>query len=121
MKTLRRLHYPSEGHAAAAVIACAVLLAVLVVMWLAVATNTAMLSQQLDANDARQRQLTEEANRLWKQIGDVTSPGEMKQRMQEAGYGTPAGTQYLFVPTAAAPVRAGNGAAPTATANGGQP
>ncbi len=101
LKPLRQLHYPNDRQAAAAVVACAVLLAVLVVMWLAVETHTALLSQQLDGDDVRRRQLTEEANQLWQQIGDITSPAQMKRRMQEAGYGTPAGTQYLFVPTAA--------------------
>ena len=100
MKVLRKLHYPNDRHAVAAVIACAVLLTILVVMWLAVATNTALLSQQLDDNETTLRQLTEEANHLWKQIGDVTSPAQMKHRMQVAGFGPPTEMQYLLVPTA---------------------
>jgi hypothetical protein len=113
LKALKQLHYPNNRQAMAAVIACAVLLAVLVVMWLAVATNTALLNQQLDQNDANQRQLTEEANQLWRHIGDVTSPAQMKTRMQQAGFGTPASTLYLFVPTATAVI------SPTIPSDGG--
>ena len=100
MKALKQLHYPNNRQAMAAVVACAVLLILLIIMWLAMTTNTALLNQQLDANDATQRALTEEANQLWRQIGDVTSPAQMKSRMQATGFGTPSGTQYLFIPTA---------------------
>ena len=99
MRTIKQLHYPTNRQAIAAVIACAVLLTLLIVMWLALATSTAIVHQQLDESDARQRQLTEQANQLWMEIGDVTSPTEMNRRMKEAGFGTPAGTEYLFVPT----------------------
>jgi hypothetical protein len=99
LNRLKQFHYPTNRQAMAAVVACAVLLAALVVMWLAVATNTALLHQRLDETDIRQRQLTEDANGLWKEIGDVTSPAEVTRRLQKAGFGTPAGTEYMFVPT----------------------
>jgi hypothetical protein len=123
LKALKQLHYPNNRQALAAVIACAVLLAVLVVMWLAVATNTALLNQQLDQNDANQRHLTEEENQLWRQIGDVTSPAQMKARMQQAGFGTPASTLYLFIPTATAvisPTVTGASSAPSGGGGGGK-
>jgi methionine-rich copper-binding protein CopC len=100
LKKLKQFHYPTSRQAIAAVIACAVLLSALVVVWLAVTTNTAILHQKLDQSDVRQRQLTEDANAIWKEIGDITSPAQMTSRMQSAGFGTPAGTEYIVAPTA---------------------
>ena len=113
MNRLKQFHYPTSRQAIAAAIACAVLLSALVVMWLAVATNTAILHQKLDASDVRQRQLTEDANGLWKEIGDITAPAEMTRRMQQAGFGTPDGTEYMVVPTAAVVI------SPTVPSSGG--
>jgi hypothetical protein len=113
LNRLKQFHYPTSRQAIAAVIACAVLLCALVVMWLAVATNTAILHQKLDASDVRQRQLTEDANGIWKEIGDITAPTEMTRRMQQAGFGTPAGTEYMVVSTATVVI------SPTVPANGG--
>jgi sensor c-di-GMP phosphodiesterase-like protein len=109
------MRYPTSRQAIAAVIACAVLLIALIVLWLTMVTNIALLHQRLDSYETRQRQLTEDANGLWKEIGDVTSPEQMNRRMEAAGFGTPAASEYLVIPTATAVI------SPTLPAGGGTP
>lgn len=77
-------------------------LAALVVVWLAMSTRTALLSRRLDELYVRQEQLTDEINRTWTDIGDVTAPRTMEDRARRLGFEPAQTIEYLVVPVEAA-------------------
>jgi hypothetical protein len=109
----RQFRYPTHRQALLAALGSAALLITLVVLWLVVSTQTALLNKQLDEYDMRQSQLDNDTNLLWKQLGEMTSAPEMERRMREAGYVTPASVEFL-VPAATSTV-----ISPTASVGGG--
>ena len=76
------------------------LLAGLIVAWLTISTRTAILNNELDAMTAKNNETTDEINRMWTQIGDVTAQQNMEQRARQAGFRPPDKTDYLVTVTA---------------------
>ena len=73
------------------------LLITLMVIWLGMSTNTALLDRQLEKLDTTQTELTDEINRTWTEIGEVTSPREMEPRARRLGFAPAAQIEYLVV------------------------
>ena len=76
------------------------MLAGLIVAWLTISTRTAILNNELDAMTAKNNETTDEINRMWTQIGDVTAQQNMEQRARQAGFRPPDKTDYLVTVTA---------------------
>ena len=73
------------------------LLISLMVIWLGMSTRTALLDQRLEELDTKQTELTDEINRTWTEIGEVTSPREMEPRARRLGFGPATQIEYLVV------------------------
>jgi hypothetical protein len=73
------------------------LLISLMVIWLGMSTNTALLDKRLEELDTKQTELTDEINRTWTEIGEVTSPREMEPRARRLGFAPATQIEYLVV------------------------
>jgi hypothetical protein len=88
----------------AMVVASGVLLLASVFLSLSLATDTALLNNDLAVLDVKQAQINQANNVLWREIGDVSSAQAMEQRIRAAGYAPP--DKVEFLPTAVAPLTA---------------
>jgi cell division protein FtsB len=75
-------------------------LAGLIVAWLTINTRTALLNDDLDRMSAKNNETTDEVNRMWTEIGEVTAQQSMEQRARQAGFHPPDKTEYLVTVTA---------------------
>jgi hypothetical protein len=73
------------------------LLLSLMVIWLGMSTQTALLDKQLEDLDSQQTGLTDQINQTWTEIGEVTSPREMEPRARRLGFAPAAEIEYLVV------------------------
>lgn len=73
------------------------LLLSLMVIWLGMSTQTALLDKQLEDLDTQQTQLTDQINQTWTVIGEVTSPREMEPRARRLGFAPATEIEYLVV------------------------
>ena len=94
----------SDRRAAAMAILSGSVLVVLIVVWLALSTRTALLNQQLDELDAKHARLTDEINQTWMEIGEVTSPRMMEDRARRLGFKPAERIEYLVVALEVTPV-----------------
>jgi hypothetical protein len=101
MKTLKgwlnKLHEVnvSDRQAVALAVVSGLALTGLIVVWLAMSTRTALLSQQLEDLDARQTQLTDAINRTWTVMGEATAPRAMEGRARQLGFKPAEQIEYL--------------------------
>jgi hypothetical protein len=101
MKTLKgwlsklRTVNVSDRQAVALAAASGLALTGLIVVWLAMSTRTALLSQQLEDLDAQQTQLTDEINRTWTVIGEASAPRAMEGRARQLGFKPAEQIEYL--------------------------
>lgn len=79
------------------------LLLVLMVIWLGMSTQTALLDKQLEDLDGTQTALTDQINQTWTEIGEVTSPRMMEPRARQLGFAPAAQIEYLIVTPAVTP------------------
>jgi hypothetical protein len=96
----------SRRQATALAMISGALLAGLMVVWLTMSTRTALLDRQLETLDAQQTILTDEINKTWTEIGDVTVPSAMEDRARQLGFKPADKIEYLVTtpdvtPTAA--------------------
>ncbi len=78
------------------VIFSTLLLSGLIVFWLALATQTALLSKQLEDTEKANKQLIEQINRKWTDIGEATTDQKMQARARAAGYHAADRVEYLI-------------------------
>lgn len=74
-----------------------VLMLVLMVVWLGMSTQTALLDKQLEDLDGTQTALTDKINQTWTEIGEVTSPRVMEPRARQLGFAPASQIEYLIV------------------------
>ncbi len=67
-------------------IASTALLIGMIVLWLTLATRTALLSKQLEDLEAQDQQLVEQINNKWTAIGEMTNQQKMGERAIAAGF-----------------------------------
>lgn len=67
-------------------IGSSVLLVGMIVLWLTLATRTALLSKQLEDLEAQDQQLVEQINNKWTVIGEMTNQQKMGERASAAGF-----------------------------------
>jgi cell division protein FtsL len=74
------------------------LLLALSIMWLSMSTRTAVLNAQITELDAARRDLSDQINQRWTEIGQAGVPETMQTRAQQLGFkqGT---LEYLVLPT----------------------
>lgn len=73
------------------------LLLVLMVIWLGMSTQTALLDKRLEDLDGTQTALTDQINRTWTEIGELTSPRMMEPRARQLGFAPAERIEYLVV------------------------
>ena len=78
------------------VIFSTLLLSGLIVFWLALVTQTALLSKQLEDTERVNKQLIEQINRKWTDIGEATTDQKMQARARAAGYHAADRVEYLI-------------------------
>ncbi len=71
------------------------LLVGLITYWLMLATRTALLSKDLELLETQNKQLIEQINHKWADIGTASTQDAMEQRARAAGYHPPDRVEYL--------------------------
>ncbi len=92
---LRQFRYPTNRQALMMTITSGIVLIAMMIGWLSVSTNTALLNRKLLLYDERQEQIGQETMAIWTQIGEVTSLQEMDKRIREAGYAQPQAIEFM--------------------------
>ena len=90
----------SDRLAIALAVCSGLVLAGLIVAWLMINTRTAILNDELDKLTTQNNKTTDEVNRMWTEIGEVTAPQNMEQRARQSGYRPPDKVAYLVTVTA---------------------
>ena len=90
----------SDRLAIALAVGSGLVLTGLIVAWLTINTRTAILNDELDKLTTQNNETTDEVNRMWTEIGEVTAPQNMEQRARQAGFRPPDSTAYLVTVTA---------------------
>lgn len=67
-------------------IGSSVLLVGMIVLWLTLATRTALLSKQLEDLETQDQRLVEQINNKWTAIGEMTNQQKMGERASVAGF-----------------------------------
>ncbi len=100
LRGLRNIHFNiSTQMAWLLAIACAALLVGLITYWLMLATRTALLSKDLELLEAKNKQLIEQINHKWTDIGTASTQDSMEQRARTAGYHPADRVEYLVTET----------------------
>ena len=81
-------------------IGSSVLLIGMMLLWLVLATRTALLSKRLEDIENQDQQLVEQINHKWTTIGDITTQEKMTERARTAGYYPADKMEYLIEVTA---------------------
>jgi hypothetical protein len=98
---LKQFRYPSNRQAFFAMLFSGILLVVFIFLWLYISTRTALMNNELAELEGRQFTLTQNTNLLWTELGQITSPEQMKLRMDKEGFITPEDKEFLVpAPTA---------------------
>ncbi len=67
-------------------IGSSLLLVGMIVLWLTLATRTALLSKQLEDLESQDQQMVEQINNKWTAIGEMTNQQKMSERASAAGF-----------------------------------
>lgn len=87
LRQLRQWHLDMSPRMAwVMAIGSSLLLVGMIVLWLTLATRTALLSKQLEDLEAQDQQLIEQINNKWTAIGEVTTQQKMTERAIAAGF-----------------------------------